>query len=456
LDIENSSIELKYLKCELIIAETVKEKGERKMKTKLYAVAFVALLALSMFAVLPAFSWEPPEPGKEPCVLYIDPQEKKFTGPCCDTREFEAEVKIYNVKDLFAWELAVVWDPTYLNLTDYVIKVPPGWKDTDYLIGFEDLEHDATWARLHWAVVGLKDKATNFTGSCALLNMFFDVIYEPLWGDGCITTKIYFSATYPPVLSTGCGAEIVPDEIHDSTIELNPSQPNMEVLFSNTFDLTKKKAQGWMGTGSKKQTITAYVWLSNVTKLYEVKVKIRWNTSLLEIDEQQIFINEEKFPMPWVKLELKITHDTGLDEIEFTIARPNRTEKYLKGTFWLLKLDFKVKCYNDTYGLPVNASTDIKPVDGYMKMDAHTYTPTGVKYNFTTSYSTYFWTPIFGDFDQNGHVGVEDIMFMFDLYGPVTHGCSFDFDGDDDVDIFDVVPVAKLYCTDKPPVMSDP
>ena len=423
------------------------------MKTKLLALGIIALLALSVFAVVPAFSYTPPPP-EYPCVLYIEPQEKKFTGPCCDTREFEAEVIIYNVKDLFAWELAVVWDPTYLNLTDYEIKVPSGWKDTDYLIGFEELEHDATWARLHWAVVGLAGKATNFTGSCALLNMFFDVIYEPCW-PGCITTKIYFSTTYPPKLYTGCGAEIVPDEIHDSTIEINPSQPNMEVLFSDTFDLTKKKAQGWIGTGPKKQTITAYVWLSNVTKLYEVKVKIRWNTSLLEIDEQQIFINEEKFPMPWVKLELKITHDTW-DYIEFTIARPNKEEKYLKGTFWLLKLDFKVKCVTDDCELPVNASTDIKPVDGYMMMCGTKYTPTDPVHNFTTSYSTYFWTPIFGDFDQNGHVGVEDIMFMFDLYGPVTHGCSFDFDGDDDVDIADVLRVAKLYCTDKPPVISDP
>ena len=68
----------------------------------------------------------------------------------------------------------------------------------------------------------------------------------------------------------------------------------------------------------------------------------------------------------------------------------------------------------------------------------------------------YFWTPIPYDLDQNGHVGVEDIMIALEHYGEeFTPGTGFDFDEDGDCDIFDIVIVAKHYCNDVPPELED-
>jgi len=453
LDIENSSIELKYLKCELIIAEKVKEKGERKMKTKLFAVVAMVLLAMSVFAVLPAFPYE------TKAVKYIDPEELELTGPCTESYRFDAKVKITNVEDLYAWDISVYWDTVYLRLEGYVIQVPTGWPVDTYsiIINQTDLPvkplpaPSASW--LHFAVTRLGN-VSGFTGTTTLAILSFHVIYEPLWPE-TKTTYIQFGTDS---LSSACGKPI--DHITDySTITLISSQPNMEVLFSDTFDLTKNETQGW----KKNQVITAYVWLSNVAKLYEVKVKIKWNTTLLYIDEQQITINQEKFPMPWANLTLKITHDTW-DSIEFTIARPDEEEKYLKGTFWLLKLDFKVKCVMNTTntqcipltttktGVPIPCDTWIEPVDGYMKMGPNKYTPSDAMYNYTLSKSRYYFTPIKYDFDQSGHVGVEDIKIILYNYG------YFDtaFDPSGTVDIYDVVKVAKAYCTKVPPPIPKP
>jgi hypothetical protein len=229
----------------------------------------------------------------------------------------------------------------------------------------------------------------------------------------------------------------------------------VEVLFSDTFDLTKNETQGWI----KKQVITAYVWLSNVTKLWDVKVKIKWNTTLLDLDYQQITINEEKFPQPWKTLEMDITHGTW-DYLIVTIGRPHEEEKYIKGTFWLLKLDFKVNCVMNTTGtaagtgVPISADTWIEPDDGYMIMCGTTYTSCDSTHNFTLSKSRYYFTPIPMDFDQSGHVGVEDIKIILKNYAkPDT---PFDFDKSGVVDIYDVVKVAKAYCTSTPPPIPKP
>jgi hypothetical protein len=510
------------------------------MKTKIVALAAMLLLVLS---IAPVLSFEPP-PTKT--TKYIDPQNLEFTGPCCESKKFDAFVKIYNVKDLYAWDIWVHWDSKYLELVEYTLLVPPA--DPVPPSGYQVLFNESGVGWLHFAVTKL-ELVAGYTGDCTLAKMVFHVVYEPLWPEK-ITTGIWFGYE---ALSTACG-EPIPHETEGSTIILKSSQPNVEVLFSDTFDLTKNKTQGWI----KKQVIPAYVWLSNVTKLWEVNVKVGWNPHLLDIDYQQITINEEAFPQPWKILEMDISdtiitsatlhysptgwggwsdkgasklgwvlscivknvgsgqgdyaklikwvpgasvtvgtttytypttpfgyvydasipetgyilqNDDDSDDLQLIleypsaltvkIGRPNEEEKYLKGTFWLLKLDFKVKCVMNTTntasgtGVPIDADTWIQPADGYMKMGATTYYPVPYSpYNFTLSRSRYYFTPIKYDFDQSGHVGVEDIKIILLNYGRCD--TPFDFDKSGWVDIYDVVKVAKAYCNKTPPPLPDP
>jgi len=446
VDIENNSIGFKYLSSKLIIAEKVKEKGGEKLKHKLFAVAALTVLMLA----LPAFSFEPPPEGIPPCYIYITPQELKLTGPCVESHTFEAEVSVWDIRMLYAWDIAVYWDTTYLNLTDYEIKVPPGWGVDDYQVLIDKVENGLDpYKRLHFAVtyVGTYPEGLGFNGSCPLLNMFFHVIYEPCWPD-CKETGIWFSGVFPPTLSTGCGHEIICEE-HESTIWLNPGRPNMEVLFSDTFDLEAKKAQGWY----EDQVITAYVWVSNATKLYDIHFKLWWNTELIHVDLQQITINEEAFPMPWNYLHQEIGEDTW-DYLWFEIARPC-TKPPLKGTFWIVKLDFKVSCVTDEWLNPINASCPIElgpnPEYTYLSTLCREY---NAENGLVLSDADYYWTPIPMDFDQNGHVGVEDIMWIMDYYG--MSDTSYDLNDDGVVDIYDVVMVSKAYCHSTPPVLADP
>jgi hypothetical protein len=415
------------------------------MKTKLFALAVLLLLVLS-FA--PVFSYEPPPPGY-PTVNSIEPQHLTFTGPCCDTQTFTVDDVIFNIKDMWAWDVKISWDTTYINITSWQLHVPADWPVDGYMILFNEL-YDAGPPRLglHFAVTGLAGKAKNFTGTMSLVTMNFKVLFEPCWP----TTITTYITKDEGEFWTGCGAPIEINQEFDGEIKLIPSKPNIEVLFSDKFDLTKKAAQGW----KEKQVITAYVWISNATKLHDIHLAIAFDANLLDIDLQQITINTEAFPMPWKSLSQGWTTKDGLTVFQFTIERPYPEKPGLKGTFWIIKMDFKVKCVTTDEGIPVNASTLIKPLrwDGtfgsYLSMCNKDYKS---DCELDLSDAKYYWTPIPYDFSQDGHVGKEDILLLLKKYG-TTGTTGWDLNGDKVVDIGDVVLVAKAYCNDKPPVLA--
>jgi hypothetical protein len=366
---------------------------------------------------------------------------------------------VYEVRNLYAWELCVVWDPHYLELKGHTILVPPGWAPTSYTVLFDTIDNASLpdYQRLHWAVtyLGAYPAGLGFNGSCPLATLNFHVIYEPQYHNpGSITTWIEFCTLYPPKFANGCTGVITPDEIHISTLNLVPSKPNMEVLFSNTFDLTKKAAQGYF----KLQVITAYVWVSNATKLYEIDAKVTWDTDLLDIDLQQITINSNAFPMPWTSLTQTLTPGS----FTFNVERPgydaNKEEwikEPIKGTFWILKLDFKVKCHPTGDNVPHNASTliDLPRNYNWLTMCENGYEYCSVA-DLGLSNAKYYWTPILYDFSQDGHVGVEDIGLIMEHYGE-GQASQWNLNGDvNGVDIYDVVLVAKHYCNKTPPVLA--
>lgn len=425
------------------------------MKSKLFAVAAMTLLILS---IVPAFSWKPPipEPGK--CYLYILPQDLKLEGPCLDTQTFPGSVNVYNIVDLWAWDICVKWNDTYINLTSHTLNIPSEF-GTFYEV-LEDKVYKGTGVGVFYlrVIVTAKAGAANFTGSMSLIDMEFDVIAEPCWlgpGISCVETYIEFCVSKPPKLSTGCGAPIV-CEIHEGKVSLNPAKPNIEVFFTDVWPGPKysaawnasKKAQGYF----EDQVISAYVWISNITKLYDIKFTLKWNTSLIHVDLQQITINEEAFPMPWSRLTQKVSNDTW-DYFYFYIERLH-SKPPVKGTFWITKLDFKVSCVrNSTDKYPIPAWTPIFLRNVNLSTCCGVHYTSGEPEMLTVSDAKYFWTPIKYDFDQNGHVGVEDILWIMKYYGdPDT---SYDLNGDGIVDIYDIVLVSKAYCNSTPPEMPE-
>jgi hypothetical protein len=421
------------------------------LKTKFVALSVLVLLFAGMF-LSPAMSYEPPTPDPDPCWLAFFPQEYKFTGPCTESTHFESTVVLYNVEanemNLYAWDFKVKWDPTLLELVDHEMLFPPGWVEgVDYVVLFDENGTD-TWDFLHIAATKIGNETGFIDDRIELLWLEFHIIYEPVWHIGCITTELRLRAVSLAMWTDSCGApmDCTPE---DASVGINPSRPNMEITFSPDSPVEEKIAQGWI----ENDVMTAYLWVSNVTKFYDLRVCIMWDPDLLRIDYQQIFINEETFPPPWSLMKLDLNATAGT--LQFWIERPCEKPP-LKGTFWILQMDFKVKCYVDEWGVPIPGDTLIRICGAQMSFkDAESswvYYPGDEEqsiYCIKISHAEYFWTPIPGDFNQDGHVGVDDILIMAEHYG--MDG-SWDVVGDDDVvDIYDIIWVAKRYCNSTPP-----
>jgi len=437
------------------------------MKSKLFALLMLASLFM---LVAPVMSYDPDPPEPDPVIVSFDPQiGYKLWGPCCESRIFNTTLEIWNIEaneeNLYAWDFYVGWKQDYLELVDHELLFPDGWVEgVDYFVAFDEAFADGpTYDYWHVGVTKIANE-TGFVGDyLALVWLEFHVIYEPVWHIGCVEADVIVSVTYPATFvkwTPECGAPLEWEYDGDLPVDINPSRPNMEITFSDTSALEPKKASGWIN----QSVLTAYLWVSNVTKLFDIKATITWDPYLLHLDIQQVTINEEAFPMPWERLDLSVSTESG--QIDFYIKRP--TEKTpLKGTFWILQMDFKVNCYEDDE-FPIDGYTLIQLWGGdasklsfydpeygewwYFEGDAEAGAdcPHCIKF----SDAEYFWLPIGGDFDQDGHVSVIDIGIMADHYG-----CNglWDVVGDDDiVDIYDIVWVAKRFCTSEPRPIPDP
>jgi len=430
------------------------------MKSKIFAVAAILIL---MFAVVPSFSWTPPPfiPPSFENVQYIEPQDKTFEGPCTESRRFNATHNIYNVTDLYAYDIIISFDTTYLELERWWLNIPAGWAVDTYRVLINRTEQSPPappTMYYHFAVTRLGN-VSGFTGSMTLAVLQFHIVYEPCWPD-CVTTKI---GIVQCKMSNACGLPII-GPAYDGFITIKSSKPNIEILFSKdpkVFNITADKtAFGWINC----TWLSAYVWVSNVTKFYGMSIDVYFDPTLLNTDIQHVFINEEWFTWPWTKFKMSVICQPSppIGVVEVEIERPNEEEKWLKGTNWLIRIDFHVKCvmnmtHCDPPRLPINASCDVTADWALARLwmcgreyKAEPAWP-GYPYNFTISWSTYYWRPIRYDFSQNGHVGVEDIVIILAHYGHCACFCPFDLNGDHWVDLYDVVKVAKAYCNSTPP-----
>jgi hypothetical protein len=374
---------------------------------------------------------------------------------------------LYNVAandmNLYAWDFLIRWESAILELVDHELLVPPGWVEgVDYVVLFDEVIED-TWNKLHIGVTKIGNSTGFVDDRIELVWMEFHILVEPAWHSGCIETDLEFWDVDLVMWTAECGAPM--DCItEDAPVDINPARPNMEITFSPDSPVEEKEAQGWINN----TVVTAYLWVSNVTKLFDIGCGIWWNPDLLRIDIQQIYINEETFPPPWSFLILEVYPGY----IEFCIERPCEKPP-LKGTFWVLQMDFKVKCYEDMDGVPIPGDTVIgfewaglSFKDGefmYYYMPGDDPAGSGLD-GFDTCYclkistAHYWWTPIPGDFNQDGHVGVDDILIMAEHYG--MDG-SWDMTGpagtsDGYVDIYDIIWVAKRYCNNTPPPIPEP
>ncbi|MDH5691350.1 MAG: hypothetical protein OEY81_07990, partial [Candidatus Bathyarchaeota archaeon] len=144
--------------------------------SKTLGVVLVGLLLISMTSVVIAIPWDTISDDPTPAqAVWVEP---KVTGCLTVGETFVVDVLV-NVTaptsaagtGMMGWEYKLFWDPSVINVTSYVLNVPPG------MVGFLVKDDWSILGRHYYAYTNLM--GATFTGVASLCTYTFEVV-----GDG--------------------------------------------------------------------------------------------------------------------------------------------------------------------------------------------------------------------------------------------------------------------------------
>lgn len=447
------------------------------------AYAILAIM-LAMLLVTPSFGfWHPGVPTCDSGVAVfgvtingeitagVDPYIYNFTEPndnYCDN--VTVEVWIFNVTDFYGYEFEIWWDQTYFELIDWAVEAT--WPSQFQVLPAADYDGSEPYEQ----VVTAMAPSTGVTGDFKLATLTFHIINDVCYLQAPGITGLF--QLWNVKASDSCSKPIKLCNPLDGYWRFKPKKP--KVYIDPPEEVNSKVGD----------MFTVTVWVENVVKLHDIHFELYWHgyqfqdepgvwTALLCTTEDDVVINDEVFP----ELNFTISYtvnspdcDTryGADPIGSVILDIVRIPPYplLNGTFWVMKITFE-KCDPWYCGAQPeytrkgdhdwdceNATTPIE-IHGWFSVYCPDYAYMYLWQTVSVKNGKFVFDPIPGDLDGSGHVDITDILIIAGYYGyeliepwpglpPKYITFYYDLDNDKDIDIFDIVIVAKNFCRTAP------
>jgi hypothetical protein len=437
---------------------------------KLLALLLIGAFAISVIPFATAYFPPPPPPPSPEFAMQVNGEwtdaahTYNFTGQqFCTT--FEVAIIAWSVEDLYAYSFNVTWasGADYIALVDSEVK---HIHTDDFVILAES--GDTWYAQAVTAIA----PAEGFTGTAAVANLYFHIYNDAQWGDQ-VDIEILYTET---AMSDSCTGDIEPSE-QGAYIKLVPVQPTIKMLPPVTY------------SSVVGETFEVQFEIQNIIKMKSFHFLVTWDADQLGTDVQNVWI-KDFLPPPYEETWMYVGEGEGIGFLEIDAWMP--CEKVpINGTGELFGIRFTVldpwapeipdyeMVENDHpiwYPIPcwnyiniggyidkgcVETETyeeqwlgyDIK-VKGPDPEDLDEDPDTKFVYNEPCEYGEgqfivgYFeLRPIPGDLNLDGHVDIEDLSAIAKAYGDPN---TFDIDGSGEVDIFDIVIVAKNFCRTEP------
>ncbi len=443
-----------------------------------------ALLAIlmAMLLVTPAFAfWHPPPPPDErpPCTYFAALIEHEYTTSSdryefiepedsyCDT--FIVEVGIFNVTDLYGYEFALSWNPTYFSLVSYTVE--DTWPSQ--FVVLPDATYDMSTP--YKQVVSAMAPSTGVSGDFLLATLEFHIDNDVCFLQGNVTGKFNL---FDVKASNSCSEPIQLCTEMDGYWKFVPVKP--KVWIDPPVEVNSKVGE--------KFTMT--VWIENIVKMTDFDITVTWHgyqfsdepgvwTALLCTTAEDVVINEEVFPADHSTQTITVNSPAcstryAADPVGTVRVRVvmDADQDLINGTFWLFSITFE-KCDPWFCGAqpeyePLtdhdwdceNATTDIT-LSGYISVKCPAPDYMWLYGSIDVENAMFTFDPIPGDLDGNGHVDVTDIMIIAGYYAyelveawpglpPKYITFYYDLNNDHVIDIYDIVIVAKNFCRTEP------
>jgi hypothetical protein len=231
-------------------------------KSKIIAVSIVSILLLSLGAFISPVS-------SQTTTVKVDPPLTEYylkaTG-----KEFTVAVKILDVENLYGFDLKFRWNTTCLEYVSHSVHVP---RNT-YLDGvlwnpiLPLADEVNSTAGTYWIAYSSIAPAPSFNGTGTVFTMTFSVIYHPVQPepDANITLELYST----DLVAKGGGS--ITHTKEDGTVILHSLPPISTIL--DLQPLIFRKSQG--------ASFTINVSVEEVVDLYAFDISLYYNTTLLD------------------------------------------------------------------------------------------------------------------------------------------------------------------------------
>jgi hypothetical protein len=331
------------------------------MKTKLFALAMVALMFAMVFAIpMPLSAVKMP-------AIYVAPAEQEFESPCANSTEFYVDIKIDmqdTMKELFAFDFNVTWPTTWFKLTK--VEVFPPWPEGKYYIVVNATKDGKVKPPYQLAITAI-DTATPVTDKVAVVRLWFIIFKEPCYPDSW-EAEIKID---PSVLISPTGKSI--DRlVYNGTVTItNDAKPDMWVSIPEG-KINAKTGEYYIVEWTKDSTFTVEIFVANVTNMFGFEFYLFYNKTILNTDAQMVHI-KPLLPPPYELLEVTFSDPddpwTELEEIHVTVKRPCEKTPITCIEGPIVNIEFETKCPTEKfwyaaagawigrYVLPQNASS---------------------------------------------------------------------------------------------------
>jgi PKD repeat protein len=357
--------------------------------------------------------------------------EYNFTYPTyCKNFQVEVWVQGYedtDVKDLYAYEFWLFYDPNYIQIVNHTIKHIHA---KDFVI----LEEADCINGIYKQAVTALDPASGFNGTAALVNLEFHITKDACYPD-IYHGELRLENTK---MSDSCGRP-VSHSVQNGYFNILSTKPKIRVEHQGGTNVTMWRVN---------EIFTVDIVVINITRMKSFYLQLRW-CEALDTDYQNVEVTNF-LPPPYTYYRLSIEKTTLRIWVKAFEGKPP-----INGTGTIMKVTFKVnspwpdslpKYTRIDHGWTVeNYTCSVEIVEGWVDVycpeyrEMKLYDCNGVD----VQNLNYVFTPRMGDMDLDGKVNIKDISLISKHYGEI--GGPFDLDRDGYVDLFDVVIVAKNF-----------
>jgi len=343
---------------------------------------------------------------------------------------FQVDIKLDNVKQLYGFDIKLVWNSSMLNLTD--ASYTELWGAYPETYPWQDVINNSI-GEYHLALTGTGD-VPSFNGNATLATLTFTIVEEPAYPVN-FTSELALVNTLLTSTKNLTEPELIEHVVYNGTYMCNSTKPKL-TLGQPTYIVDRTPFDS--ATGSAKK-FNVDILVANVMKLETFDFNLTYDPRMLK------FGNQWQIHVPCTNGWIVWDDTTGV-----VSGHADHISPLVNGTTILVTIKFEVKVgfvWNT-----VNRSRSCNMSFTYTNLTG----PGGSPLEHEVVSGMYIYKPVPGDLDMSGEVDIVDLSAAGKAFGLTSSDPRWnlywfaDVYVDEVINILDIVIIARNFHRTEP------